>query len=156
MRSVQNTNAPSLVNARFSRWFGWDGGSDSLWAHSLRPVLDPREHGFTIEQTAALVRSDDELACRYRTVFGRDPSSVAAETVAVDAAKAMAAFQETLISQRTRFDAFRDAIAADDTAKAARYPDNAQRGLRIFIGRGNCSTCHVGPLFSNREFADRP
>ena len=147
-------NAPSVVNARFQRWFGWDGGSDSLWAHSLRPVLDPREHGFTIDRTAALISTDDELACRYRKVFGRDASSVAAETVAVDAAKAIAAFQETLVSQRTRFDAFRDAIAAGDGAAAARYPDNAQRGLRTFVGKGNCSTCHIGALFSNREFAD--
>ena len=147
-------NAPSIVNARFQRWLGWDGGSDSLWAHSLRPVLDPREHGFTMERMASLVSSDDELACRYRKVFGRSSSSVTAETVAVDAAKALAAFQETLISQRTRFDAFRDAVAAGDDTAAARYPDNAQRGLRIFVGRGNCSTCHVGPLFSNREFAD--
>ena len=24
----------------------------------------------------------------------------------------------------------------------------------MFIGKGNCGTCHLGPLFSNREFAD--
>jgi cytochrome c peroxidase len=147
-------NAPSLVNTRFARWFGWDGGSDSLWAHSLRPVVDPREHGFTIGKTAALLASDPEIGCRYRKAFGRSPGDVDAETLAVDGAKAMAAFQETLVSQRTRFDAFRDAMAAGDDASAARFPENAQRGLRIFVSRGNCSTCHVGALFSNREFAD--
>src|SRR6185503_12148858 len=35
-----------------------------------------------------------------------------------------------------------------------KYPEAAQRGLRIFVGRGNCSACHFGPLFSNGEFHD--
>ncbi|MCW5748366.1 MAG: c-type cytochrome, partial [Alphaproteobacteria bacterium] len=30
----------------------------------------------------------------------------------------------------------------------------ARRGLKLFVGRGNCAACHVGPLFSNGEFAD--
>ena len=24
-------------------------------------------------------------------------------------------------------------------------PESAQRGLQIFIGKGSCNTCHVGP-----------
>jgi cytochrome c peroxidase len=36
----------------------------------------------------------------------------------------------------------------------ARYPASAQRGLQIFIGRGQCATCHTGPNFSNGEFHD--
>jgi cytochrome c peroxidase len=35
-----------------------------------------------------------------------------------------------------------------------RYPESAQRGLKIFIGRGRCNLCHLGPGFSNGEFAD--
>ena len=152
--SVVDRNAPSLVNARFSRWFGWDGGSDSLWAHSIRPLTDPREHGIALEHLAALLATDAELSCRYKKVFGRGADSVSAETASADAGKALAAFQESLISIPARFDAFRDALAQGDIETAARYPEDAQRGLRIFVGKGNCSICHVGPLFSNREFAD--
>lgn len=152
--SAVDRNAPSLVNARFSRWFGWDGGSDSLWAHSLRPLTDPREHGITLERLAGLLATDAELSCRYNKVFGHSASRVTAETASADAGKALAAYQETLISIPTRFDTFRDALARGDLDVAARYPENAQRGLRIFVGKGNCSVCHVGPLFSNREFAD--
>lgn len=152
--SAVDRNAPSLVNARFSRWFGWDGGSDSLWAHSLRPLTDPREHGITLDTLAALLAADPELACRYSKVFGRSAASVSVDTAAADAAKALAAFQETLVSIPTRFDAFRSALARGESAATASYPANAQRGLRLFVGKGNCGTCHVGPLFSNREFAD--
>jgi cytochrome c peroxidase len=34
------------------------------------------------------------------------------------------------------------------------YPVAAQRGLKIFVGKGNCGTCHFGPQFTNGEFAD--
>jgi cytochrome c peroxidase len=72
--------------------------------------------------------------------------------VLVDVGKALAAFQETLVSGRTPFDEFRDALAKGESAPS--YPIEAQRGLKIFIGRGNCSVCHVGPHFTNGEFAD--
>jgi cytochrome c peroxidase len=36
----------------------------------------------------------------------------------------------------------------------ARYPENAQRGLKLFVGKGACDTCHVGPAFTNGEFYD--
>ena len=64
----------------------------------------------------------------------------------------MAAFQEMLVTDRTPFDAFRDALAHGDRAKAALYPREALRGLKIFVGKGQCSTCHVGPMFTNGEF----
>jgi cytochrome c peroxidase len=74
--------------------------------------------------------------------------------VLVDAAKALAAFQETISSGPTRFDEFRDALARGDSDAAARYPRAAQRGLRIFVGKGGCSQCHTGPNFTNGEFHD--
>ncbi len=38
-------NTPHLNNVRLNRWFGWDGGNDSLWSQSIQPILDPRELG---------------------------------------------------------------------------------------------------------------
>ena len=152
--STVDRNAPSLLDVRFARWFGRDGGSDSLWAHSLRPLVDAREHGIELSRVAALLGTDPELACRYEKVFGRKASSVDADVAAADAGKAMAAFQETLVSLPTRFDRFRDALERGDVDAASRYPEAARRGLRIFIGKGRCNVCHGGPLFSNREFAD--
>ena len=58
---------------RYHRWFGWDGAGDSLWAQSVRPILDPREMGGSAAQAAALVRGDTELACRYEKAFGAPP-----------------------------------------------------------------------------------
>ena len=72
----------------------------------------------------------------------------------MDAAKALAAFQETLWSARTPFDDFRDALARGDAAAAARYPEAARRGAQLFVGRGRCDFCHTGPAFTNGEFGD--
>jgi cytochrome c peroxidase len=146
-------NTPSVINTRYQRWFGWDGANDSLWAQSVRPILDPRELGASAAHTAKLVRSDRDLACRYRRTFGSAPAADD-ERLLVDVAKALAAFQETLVSGRSAFDEFRDALARGDRAAAARYPEPAQRGLRIFIGKGSCNVCHAGQTFTNGEFHD--
>jgi cytochrome c peroxidase len=149
-------NTPSLANPRLHRWYGWGGGADSLWMASLRPLLDPREFDSSAAAVARIYVRDPDLACLYRRAFGRSPTGrrTDPETVLVDSAKALAAFQETLVTGRTPFDEFRDALGRSDDAAAARYPLAAQRGLKLFIGGGNCIACHNGPNFSNGEFAD--
>jgi cytochrome c peroxidase len=143
-------NTPSLLNARFNHWFGWDGAQDSLWAQSIRPLLDPREMRATPAHVAGVVRKN--YSNEYHAVFGPSPASD--EEILVGVGKALAAFQETLVTGRTPFDDFRDALERGDDAAAASYPLAAQRGLRTFVGKGNCSVCHFGPQFTNGEFAD--
>jgi len=145
-------NTPSLANVRLQHWFGWDGAHDSLWAQSMRPLLDARELAMSAGRVAALVRGDADLSCRYRKVFNAIPAQD--EAVLVGVAKALAAFQETLASGRTPFDQFRDALAKGDAAGVAKYPEPAQRGLKIFVGKGSCNVCHIGPAFTNGEFHD--
>jgi quercetin dioxygenase-like cupin family protein len=77
-------NTPTLMNLRGQRWYGWDGAADSLWSQSLRPILDARELAATPRHVAALVRSDEQLSCRYRRVFGVPPSATDDEAVFVD------------------------------------------------------------------------
>jgi cytochrome c peroxidase len=141
-------NTPTVVNARFHRWFGWDGAQDSLWAQSIRPLLDPREMNASAAHVAKTVRT--LFPKEYESAFGRRPPAQD-EALLVDAGKALAAFQETLVSGRTPFDQFRDSLEKGETSG---YPRAAQRGLKIFVGKGNCSVCHFGPQFTNGEFAD--
>lgn len=146
-------NTPNLVNVRYHRWYGWDGAADSLWSQSIRPILNEKELASDPKQVAELVRTDAELACHYTRTFDRSPAAVTDdEALLVDVGKALAAFQETIVAARTTFDEFRDALARGDRAAAARYSIPAQRGLKIFIGKGNCATCHTGPRFTNGEF----
>jgi len=149
-----NRNVPTLMNVRLGRWFGWAGGADSLWSQSIRPILDARELASTPRHVAELVRNDDQLACRYRRSFGSAPSPTNDEAVLVDVGKALAAFQETFESPATPFDRFRDALARGEPIRPETYSEPARRGLRIFLGKGNCTTCHSGPNFTSGEFHD--
>lgn len=146
-------HTPTLLNAGFHRWWGWDGAFDSLWSQALHPLRAPLEMGGDPAQIAALLQSDAPLSCLWQQALGSPPPADP-QAVMAPLAKALGAYVATLQTRRTAFDRFRDALARGDRVAAARYPLAAQRGLRIFIGRGNCSTCHAGPLFSNGEFAD--
>ncbi len=146
-------NTPTLLDVRLQRWFGHDGAADSLWAQSMRPITDARELGATPAHIAQLVRGDAQLACRYENVFGEAPPADD-NAVLVGVGKLLAAFQETIVSSRTPFDRFRDAMAKGDRQRAAQYSLPAQRGLKIFIGKGACNTCHFGANFTNNEFGD--
>jgi cytochrome c peroxidase len=148
-------NTPTVLDAGRHRWFGWDGGADTVWAQAARALLDPREMGASPRHVAALLDADATLTCLYARVFGAPPRAGAdAERVLVGAVKAVAAFVETLGSGATPFDEFRDALARGDRETAARYPAAARRGLATFLGPGQCSVCHVGPQFTNGEFHD--
>jgi cytochrome c peroxidase len=147
-------NTPPLFNMRLNRWFGWDGKSDNLWAQSIAPILDARELGMTPETLKARLVETPNLADGYRDVFGAPLATHDAETAMVNVAKALAAFQETIVSGKSSFDRFRDALAAEDKAGIDAYPDPAKRGLKLFVGKGRCDLCHFGANFTNGEFHD--
>jgi len=147
-------NTPTLMNVRLGRWYGWDGAADSLWSQSIRPILDARELGATQRHVAELMRKDEQLSCRYRRALGEPPSPTDDEQVLVNVAKLLAAFQETFETPPTPFDRFRNALARGERPQAWIYSEAAQRGLKIFVGKGTCSSCHSGPNFTNGEFAN--
>lgn len=151
-RVALDRNSPALFNLRHNRWFGWAGQTDSLWAQSIRPILDRRELALTPALLARRVTLDKGLSHGYRQVFGARPGAHTPKQVLVNVAKALAAYQETLTTGKTPFDRFRDALARNDPAGMAAYPAAAKRGLKIFVGRGRCAVCHFGPNFTNGEF----
>jgi cytochrome c peroxidase len=147
-------NTPTLANLSGLRWYGWSGGNDNLWAQSLRPMLDPREMNASPAVIAARVRAAADLAGAYKVMTGHPSGDDDDETVAVTLAKALAAYQEILVTPRTAFDRYRDGLDSGDAQAIEAYPEAAKRGLNIFAGEGRCSLCHFGPAFSNGEFHD--
>jgi cytochrome c peroxidase len=144
-------NTPALANLGLQRWYGWGGSSDSLWMASIKPILDAREFDGNAALVTRLFAREPELAACYRRVFGVSPLRHPERTV-VNVGKALAAFVETLVTARTPFDEFRDALARGDAVRMAAYPAGALRGLRLFVGRAGCVACHSGPNFSDGQF----
>ena len=147
-------NTPALFNLRHFKWFGWDGGADSLWMQSIRPLLDAREMAATPVHVRNHLAGTPALAGDFRRLTGTDAARTRPERALVVAAKALAAFQETFVTGRSEFDDFRDALIRNDRDAITRYPAEARRGFALFVGQGGCSGCHAGPLFSNGSFHD--
>lgn len=145
-------NTQGLFNLRHQRWFGWGGGSDNLWAQSLLPVVHVNEMAMSRDGLSATL-SLQPFVSAYGELFG-SPSEHSDEENLVNVGKALAAYVETLETGRSEFDRFRDALAVQNWDRAATFPEAAQRGFQLFSGKGKCSFCHTGPLFSNGEFHD--
>lgn len=145
-------NTQGLQNIGYQRWFGWDGGADSLWAASLRPMLSEIEMASDIEGVAKKLRDTAYLA----EALEQNDLEIAElddETLVVTVAKFIGAYMRTFVSGKTSFDEFVSSLLPDGEVQS-QYSLPAKRGLKIFIGEGNCFVCHFGPNFSNGEFHD--
>lgn len=147
-------NTPSLLNTAQNIWFGWGGESDSLWSHSIIPLTSKKEMATSAERIQEYMTQSEAYRNTYAALFSTNPNEHNSEQVLVNIAKALAAYQQTLTTKPSQFDSFRTALLAGNKEQAATYALSAQRGLKLFIGKGKCSLCHFGPNFSNGEFAD--
>jgi cytochrome c peroxidase len=66
-------------------------------------------------------------------------------------AKCIAAYEERLTSRDSPFDRFAAGMTDGDHTSST-FPDDARAGLKLFVGRGQCTQCHNGPHFSDFEF----
>jgi cytochrome c peroxidase len=65
----------------------------------------------------------------------------------VNFAKAIAAYEATLISRDSAFDRF-----AAEGPDSTLISDAAKRGARLFVGKASCYECHNTPLLSDDQF----
>ncbi len=72
----------------------------------------------------------------------------------VNVGKSIAAFEERMVSKRSPFDVFVEGLREKDAEKTAVLSPSAVRGLQIFVGKGQCTICHHGPLLTDYEFHD--
>jgi cytochrome c peroxidase len=71
--------------------------------------------------------------------------------VFVNFGKALAAYQSLLVSRGSRFDQFRGALL-EGFADNGHLSANEIEGLRLFIGKAACASCHRGPNLSDGKF----
>lgn len=146
----------SLWNVAYNRWLFWDGRADSLWSQALKPIEHPLEMAGNRREVVALLRRDADLDAAYQAVFGPidpDPAD-GVKRVFANVGKAIEAYERRLVSRRSPFDVFVEGVRENDGEKRRALSAEAQRGLRLFVGRGNCRVCHAGPNLSDGEFHD--
>jgi cytochrome c peroxidase len=116
-----NRNVPAIINRGYGEAFFWDGHVDSLEQQVLQPILNPREMDLSLAEASARV--------------GLTPQEIA---------KALATYVRSILSGDSRYDRF---LNGDRSA----LTEEEKRGLQIFRGKGNCTTCHVGPNLSDEQ-----
>ena len=128
-------NAPTVWNSAFHSVQFWDGRAELLEDQAKGPVTNPVEMGVTeIEQAMDKVRAIPGYKPYFEEAFGKDSMTVD------NAAKAVAAFERTLITPNSPYDRY---VKGDKKAMT----EQQVRGMETFAATG-CTSCHSGAAFN--------
>jgi cytochrome c peroxidase len=147
-------HAPALWNVGYWKSAGyWDGRAKSLEANikgawsggnmgGAPPEADTDE-----KKTAALDKRAADLAKQpgYKKLF--EAAYGAGDVKADQVNSAIAEYMRTFLCKDTAFDKY----AAGDKAALT---EQQQRGLDVFLGKGQCNVCHAPPFFSTAMSVD--
>ena len=114
-------NTPALINRGYGRLFFWDGRAGTLEEQVLRPIEDPNEMDLALPEASR------------RVGLTRDAI-----------ANALASYVRTIRSGNSRFDRY---VNGNRTSLSA----EEQHGLQVFRFSGRCTTCHIGPNFTDEK-----
>lgn len=128
-------NVPTIVNAGYRSSLFLDGRSPTLERQALEPIQHPSEMGMDLEILVKRLAEVPEYVEAFRKELG---GPVTADGIA----KAIAAYERTLVSMDTPFDRW---TRRDETALS----ESARRGYFLFRDKANCVTCHSGPDFTD-------
>jgi cytochrome c peroxidase len=170
-----DVNGEQTVNALYYPLLYWNGRSDSLWSQAAAVNESGVSMNNTRLNTFWVIMNDAHYHSAYNAIFTNDPlpdpapattdvpltgkpgqaafDGMTADNkrmvtrVQVNFAKAIGAYEYTLVSRDSAFDKF---MEGTDEA----ISPGAKRGARLFVGKASCVDCHNGPLFSDGLFHD--
>lgn len=132
-------NSPSVYNAAFLVAQFWDGRAPTLEAQAKGPIQAHVEMDLSADEAVARLRETGYTPL-FAEAFGGD-SALTFDNVA----KAIAAFERTLLTPGAPFDRY---LTGDTTALDAQ----ARQGLALFQ-RAGCLGCHNGVLLGGNGYA---
>jgi len=166
-----------ITATAYSPFLFWDGRKDSQWSQALGPMEDGAEHGGNRLQFARVMRMHYQR--EYESLFGTlpnlqglpanasplgsddekrawsrltDQQRDAINRVFANLGKAIAAYERTVTYGASRFDRYVQAVLEGDRAGQQTLSIREVKGLRLFIGKAQCATCHNGPLLTDQAF----
>lgn len=129
-------NAPTVWNAAFHSVQFWDGRAPSLEEQSKGPPVNPIEMGMpNLDAVIGRIQHIPGYKPYFEKAFG--PGDV---VTMGNAAKAIAAYERTLITPDSAYDRYAKGDKKALTAQQA-------RGLQTLADAG-CMSCHQGPAFN--------
>jgi len=128
-------NTQSSLNVALLPKLMWDGRAASLEQQALLPMASPDEMNQDLQQLVTELQTVPGYRQRFRLVSGRGVTSTGI-------ARALAAFQRTLVTKPSRVDRY---LAGELEI----LTDSEKNGLELFRGDAGCIRCHHGPLLTD-------
>ena len=138
-RQLGVRNSSTLLNIVYAKHLFWDGRAETLEEQVKSPIENPVEmnlHTKLAVKRIAKIKGYKEF---FKKAFGDE--KVTDDKIT----KAIATFERTLISPKSRFDKF---VAG----KKDELTDSEINGLHLFRTKANCINCHNTPYFSDQKF----
>lgn len=132
-------NTPSLLNVSARKTFFWDGRAGSLEEQALSPIEAHHEMDLRLEELVPKLKAIEGYQEMFEEAYGKKDPSLEEIT------HALAEFQRTLQSRRSRFDEF-----LDGNYKA--MSDQEIRGMHLFRTKARCMNCHHGQFLTDEDF----
>lgn len=167
-------NALALVDSSYQSWTSWGGRFDSQWSLPVAVAENPKNMKTGRLQIAHMLWT--KYKTEYNAIFpvpldpsldpaasdasrfppagaGTDPAFTGMASgdrdivnrIVANYGKAIQAYLRLLVSRNAAFDKY---MAGDSTALDA----SQVNGMRLFIGKGNCVSCHSGPALTDSKF----
>jgi cytochrome c peroxidase len=130
--------SPTLINRAYGRAFFWVGRALTLEDQVVQPILHRDEMDMTIPAVLDRLRESPSYEDRFVTAFQQPLSEATLRN-------ALASYVRSILSGGSPYDRY---VGGDKSALS----EQAQLGLRIFRGKANCASCHVGPNLSDEQF----
>lgn len=125
-------NSPTVLNAVFNVAQFWDGRAKDLMEQAKGPVQAAVEMNSNPERAVATLKSIPGYVEKFKAAFPDQADPVSFDNMA----RAIEAFEATLITPGSRFDQY---LGGNEKA----IDDREKRGLSLFLSRG-CVSCHGG------------
>jgi len=124
-------NSPTVLNAVFNAAQFWDGRAADLTEQAKGPVQASVEMNATPKRVEEVLRSIPEYGEMFKKAFPGSAQPVSFDNMA----KALEAFESTLVTPHSKFDQF---LAGKDALNNVEI-----KGLELFMSKG-CVSCHAG------------
>ncbi|WP_308851425.1 cytochrome-c peroxidase [Pedobacter sp.] len=134
-----NRNTPSLLNVAERKTFFWDGRATTLEDQVKSPIEAHNEMAMNLKELPVKLNKIKAYKELVKKAYGTD--KITFDHVA----KALANFQRTLTSRRSRFDRFLE-------GEYKQLNDKEVEGLHLFRTKARCINCHNGQYFTDESF----
>jgi len=137
--TLNKRNSPTIQNSWFYKKLFWDGRARDLEDQVFAPINSESEMHGDMRELPFKLRKVKGYYALFDSAYGDpriDPDRIA---------HAIATFEKTIISRRSRFDEFL-------SGKTKALNNSELKGLHLFRTKAKCMNCHNGAMFTDNSF----